>query len=1369
MSLGQKGHLPRVTNVIDLTEQDLLEVSKTTGRVFDIGVHRSDGCLSTVVGPHHSPMSSDMAGKHSWLNAGSCEQLSEWMRQFHSAFDAKPLVTSACVLTRSTWPLPRELIKDSRCILTVPKGGLIRQPQTDGSWSIVRSSEKLQVLYFASVADVVSAEAGYLTGIVLSAARKDSGEPERFSRMMFAGRAAGAKANILFDTGASANFVSTTFAKQTGVSVRPVEHEVRLANDKIAQVVGEANVYVQMGAFRKPVRCYVMDMMYEVDLILGEEFMSRHNCVLHYGKGCVMIQKGSRHMTLKSPPLPRSRLVEEEKSNSSVLSVSQLKRLARKGARVFLAVLKPMEDVKFPLTTLDAEVPTPSVQPDQHSTEPLPSEKQWVTELVSEFSDVFQDPLPVGLPPERSEGHSIPTEPGHPPPFRQMYRLSPLEYRELEKQVTKFLKDGILEVSQSPYGAPVLFVPKPNGRGLRLCVDYRALNSITVKNRCTIPRIDDLLDAVAGSKYFTSLDLTSGYHQILISEEDRPKTAFRTPFGHFQFKVLIEGLTNAPATFQTVMNSIFHPYIRKFVVVYIDDILIFSKSEAEHQAHLRLVLDVLKREKFFVTKAKSSFAQTEIKYLGHIVNAQGIRPDPKKVEAVQSWPIPQNVHDVRSFLGLVNYFRKFIDHYSEIAVPLTNLTKKASGWNWTGRCQDAFETLKTRLTKAPLLCTPNEALPYEVVTDASDLGLGAVLLQEGHPVAFESRKLNSAEMNYTVTEKEMLGVIHALRVWRCYLEGAEFTVYTDHVSNTFFQTQPNLSRRQARWSEFLQRFGVFRWEYRKGTRNVADALSRREFASLPQSEAAKLLTFGAVFAAAENRETYQSGSSPGRGDRVSDDHQSAYLTTFDLSQPLLKSLIEGSVSLYRKVQGDATWADLNQLSVTVQCLVLKRGSRIVVPENEVLRRSIMSEYHDTLYAGHYGINKTRAAIGRLFWWKSLAEDVRQFVATCATCQRSKARRHKPYGALQPLLVSEKPWHTVTFDFIVKLPKTARGNDSICVFVDKLTKMVHFVACQEALSAKDFAELYVDHVFRLHGLSREFITDRDVRFTSAFWQEVTTQLGTRAVMSSSFHPETDGQTERVNQTLETYLRHFVSAELNNWDTLLSRAEFAHNAAVHESTRQTPFFLNSGFHPRTPLGEKIEVLHPESAAFVERLHSNLTLARKMLIAAQQRQKAFADQHRTEKVFSVGDKVLLSTKYLNIKHSETNRKLLPKWIGPFEVVQVVGPVAYKLQMNPGWRVHPVFHVSLLEPYREDGRVQPPPPPMELEGVLEYEVEAILSHRFRGTRKPKTSYLVAWKGYGPEHNSWEPEENVVNSPELVADYWKRLAEKQAGLGAPG
>jgi hypothetical protein len=360
--------------------------------------------------------------------------------------------------------------------------------------------------------------------------------------------------------------------------------------------------------------------------------------------------------------------------------------------------------------------------------------------------------------------------------------------------------------------------------------------------------------------------------------------------------------------------------------------------------------------------------------------------------------------------------------------------------------------------------------------------------------------------------------------------------------------------------------------------------------------------------------------------------------------------------------------------------VIKWGSRVVVPEDEEWRSLLISEFHDSKYAGHFGMSRTQVAVGRMFWWKSLAGDVAKYVSTCVACQRNKARRHKPYGLLQPLPVPEKPWHTVTFEFIVKLPKTSRGNDSICVFVDKLTKLVHFVACKEEVSAKEFAELYVDHVFRLHGLSREFYIDRDSRFTSAFWQEVTVLLGTRTVKLSSFHPQTDGQTERVNQTLETYLQHFVFVGLNDWDTLLSRAEFAHNAAINKTIHAAPFELTYGYCPRTPVGEVVEVVHPASAAFVERLQSSLSLARKLLIAAQQGQKALAEKRRVDRVYKVGKRVFLSTKYLNLEHREPSRKLLPKWIGPFEVVQVVGPVAYKLKMNPGWRVHLCFMCCFL-----------------------------------------------------------------------------------------
>jgi hypothetical protein len=464
--------------VLDLTEQDFQDMSNVNGRIFEIGVQRSGGSVSTVVCPNSEFLKQYLKGKHSWLNACSAKELSERVRHVLSACVASPLTTSVCVLTRQSMPIDMSLLKDFRCVLTVPKGGLVRQQQEDGSWSDVHSPERLRVLYRPSAADRVSAEAGMLTSKVLACAvaKGSLNAHNRYSRMMFAGRAAATKANILFDTGASANFVSKSFAKQTGITVRPVEYSVRLADDKATEVAGEATVYVQLEAFHKPRKCHVMDMLYEVDLILGEEFLHKYDCILHYGKSCIMIQKGKRHMTVNNPALPRRQLPVDDEKSDSVLSASQVKRLARKGARMFLAVIRPVESDSVPpvvasVAALSPDVPTSSVQPDQPAGPPG-GEVPWVSELLSEFSEVFQDSLPPGLPFERSEGHSIPTKPGHPPPFRTMYRLSPLKHRELEKQVTKFLKDGILEVSQSPYGAPVLFVPKPNGQGLRLCVEY---------------------------------------------------------------------------------------------------------------------------------------------------------------------------------------------------------------------------------------------------------------------------------------------------------------------------------------------------------------------------------------------------------------------------------------------------------------------------------------------------------------------------------------------------------------------------------------------------------------------------------------------------------------------------------------------------------------------------------------------------------------------------------------------------------------------------------------------------------------------------------------------------------------------------------
>jgi hypothetical protein len=456
-------------------------------------------------------------------------------------------------------------------------------------------------------------------------------------------------------------------------------------------------------------------------------------------------------------------------------------------------------------------------------------------------SSLFVEDLPDGLPPQRVPREVIPleTDGNKPvvPPNRPMFRYSPIEQAEMHKQVMALLKKGVLEVSSSPFSAPVLFVKKKSG-DLRMCVDYRALNKLTVKNRYPLPRIDDLLDRLQGGTVFSSLDLTSAYHQIRLTSDDVPKTAFKTPFGLFQYRVMPFGLTNAPSVFMAAINDVLHDL--PFCVVYLDDILIFSKGADEHVKHVEMVLQRLKQHQYFAKLSKCEFFKKEVHFLGHVVSAEGVKPDPKKLAVVKDWPRPYTVAEVRSFLGFANYFRKFIFDYSRMAAPLTTLVRggisRRKGHStyveWTPKCQSAFDALKHALTSAPCLALPDFSRPFEVVcppievvTDASNYALGAILMHDGKPIAFESRKLTSVEVNYTTTEKELLAVVHALKLWRCYLEGSKFTVVTDHNPLTFFHSQPLLSRRQARWSEFMQMFN-FNWEYRPGAGNPADPLSR---------------------------------------------------------------------------------------------------------------------------------------------------------------------------------------------------------------------------------------------------------------------------------------------------------------------------------------------------------------------------------------------------------------------------------------------------------------------------------------------------------------------------------------------------------------
>ncbi|KAL4026723.1 hypothetical protein IC575_015162 [Cucumis melo] len=445
--------------------------------------------------------------------------------------------------------------------------------------------------------------------------------------------------------------------------------------------------------------------------------------------------------------------------------------------------------------------------------------------VVREYPDVFPDELP-GLLPPREVDFAIELESGTAPISRAPYRMAPAELKELKVQLQELLDKGFIRPSVSPWGAPVLFVKKKDG-SMRLCIDYRELNKVTVKNRYPLPRIDDLFDQLQGATVFSKIDLRSGYHQLRIRDGDIPKTTFRSRYGHYEFVVMSFGLTNAPAVFMDLMNRVFKDFLDSFVIVFIDDILIYSKTEAEHEEHLHQVLETLRANKLYAKFSKCEFWLRKVTFLGHVVSSEGVSVDPAKIEVVTNWPRPSTVSEIRSFLSLASYYRRFVEDFSRIASPLTQLTRKGTPFVWSPACESSFQKLKQKLVTAPVLTVPDGSGNFVIYSDASKKGLGCVLMQQGKVVAYASRQLKIHEQNYPTHDLELAAVVFALKIWRHYLYGEKIQIYTDHKSLKYFFTQKELNMRQRRWLELVKDYDC-EILYHPGKANVvADALSRK--------------------------------------------------------------------------------------------------------------------------------------------------------------------------------------------------------------------------------------------------------------------------------------------------------------------------------------------------------------------------------------------------------------------------------------------------------------------------------------------------------------------------------------------------------------
>ena len=934
-----------------------------------------------------------------------------------------------------------------------------------------------------------------------------------------------------------------------------------------------------------------------------------------------------------------------EASTSEVLSPKQAAKLLKQGAASWLMLVQTNEQAEQSCSGSMAAA-------GQVGSDLL--NKEVLEGLKEEFQDVFH-PVASCPPARAGVDHVIRLQPGAGPTYSKPYRMSKHEEEECVRQLITLQEQRLIEPSSSPYGAPVLFVQKKDN-SLRMCIDYRALNKLTVRDRYPLPRIDDLLDRLHGSKVFSSIDLQAGYHQIRISDEDKPKTAMLTPLGQFQWKVLCFGLTNAPATFQRVMNNIFREHIGKCVLVYLDDILVMSRTAEEHAMHLRIVFELLRQHQLKAKLSKCEFNKPELHFLGHVVGRDGVKVDPHKVAVIAKWPVPKNLKELQAFLGLGNYFRKFVEKYSTVVAPLTALTgkeaAKAYDWNAWGQVElTAFEQLKEALITAPVLAVPDRDLPFQVHTDASVVGTGGVLLQNGRVVAYTSTKFSQAEFNYSTPEQELLALVRALQAWRCYLEmSTEAQLITDHNPLIYLQSQATLSRRQARWMEFLSRF-PFVIQYSPGRSNVADPISRNPLlynkdtpeqvvgsVGVMVAICAGMVTRGKARAALEN--AVASEPEPQEAPpRLEQGGREGPISLTDNSPGTLGEGVQSAA--YHPDEPLSTWIQRAYCSdarfkseqftkgLRRRAGVWMHGCKVVVPQDKALRARILEACHDHAMSGHVGITKTHELVARHFKWENMRADVEDYVRHCDACQLNKASTKAYAGKLQPLPIPGRRWEHITMDLIVKLPRTDRGCDSILVFVDRLTKMVHLVPTVESLDAKGFARHFRDWILRLHGMPDSVLSDRGPQFNNLFWDQVTALTGIKRRLSSAYHPQTDGQTERTNRTLEEMLRAYVSPDQSDWDEHLACAEFAINNSWQEAVKNTPFFLNYGMHPLVPASVSLPRTVPSAHDFVEGIERAVRRAKQELQAAQSRMAARVNAHRREVVYSPGDQVLLSTK--------------------------------------------------------------------------------------------------------------------------------------------
>lgn len=886
-------------------------------------------------------------------------------------------------------------------------------------------------------------------------------------------------------------------------------------------------------------------------------------------------------------------------------------------------------------------------------------QRQAVGQLLTQYADVFSSS-------EQDIGrttlvtHEIPVVPGVTPIHQPPRRLGFQKEAEVERQLKKLEEQGLIEPGDSAWASPVVLVRKRDNTW-RFCVDYRRLNSVTIKDAYPIPHINDSLDALAGSRYYSTLDLLSGYWQVPLGADAQNKAAFITRGGLWKWKVLPFGLTSAPATFERLMETVLRGLHWKSLLVYLDDVIVFSTNIQEHCDRLASVLERLRAAGLKLKPSKCELFRSEVKYLGHVVSSEGVATDPAKVEAIANWAQPGCDTELKAFLGTVGYYRRFVPDFATIAKPLNQLCGKLTPYLWTEECEDAFQKLKAAMTKSPVLNYPDPALPFILDTDASQWGVGAVLSQERdgeRVVAYFSKAHSPPEKNYCVTRKELLAVIKAVKHFRPYLYGRKFQLRTDHASLIWLTKLKQPSDQVARWLELLSEYD-FTIHHRPGAKHQnADGMSRQVCEGCKQCQRI------------ERRDGVVE-SLPLMVAQLTDETPEIVKlqqTVGDVSK--IYGLVQRNETLTAESLKLESW-ELGRLHRMLDVLLIRPDGilevrlhqgrpRWVVVCPQPLRQTLIWEAHQQI---HSGIDKTRKLLALKWFWPGMSAEVRRVVRTCETCQLAK-HSTTPTSNHRLRLYAGRPWQRVAVDLVGPMPETDRTNKWILVISDHFTRWMDGIALPDATTPV-IAHALEERVFAYFGLPECIHSDRGSQFESELMAELCKLWGVDKTRTTPYHPQANGVVERNNRTIGDSLRCLLmSRGQTDWDLVLPHIMRQLRAVPHSATQETPNFLLLGREVRLPGQLLHEVASTQSTPVSEyalQLQSTLREAHEILRDLQV--KVRCEDTEEPPLFKPGDTVLMRSKR---KKKGVSRKLASKFVGPYIVTQAFDNHTYRLKRN-------------------------------------------------------------------------------------------------------